>query len=107
MDKITLRDKEGFALAVLCISDIWKPDLLVESKLVYGTIDESHPGVNYLMNNSGAYYIGGKLIQLFCLAIMTFKSRHSPTQLKLEFKKKWDKVVLLFKLETHCNKAIC
>ena len=25
--KITLRDKEGFALAILTISDIWKPDL--------------------------------------------------------------------------------
>ena len=83
IDKITLRDKEGFVLAVLCISDIWKPDLFLESKLIYGTIDEKHPGVNYLINHSNDYYIGGKLIKISLPKHYDFqKYRHSPIQLK-------------------------
>ena len=45
-NKMVLRDKEGFALAVLTIGDIWKPDPKKEVEQVYGTMDESHPGVN-------------------------------------------------------------
>ena len=52
VDKITLRDKEGFALAVLTISDIWQPDLEKEAEAVYGTKDATHPAVNYLYNIS-------------------------------------------------------
>ena len=47
--KITLRDKEGFALAILNIDDIWKPDFQKESFHVFGTTDQKHPGVNYLL----------------------------------------------------------
>ena len=94
-DRITLKDKEGFTLAVLCISDIWKPDLELESKLVYGTTDEIHPGVNYLLNKSSEYYIGGKIIKITLPNHYDFQEyRHSPKQLKSEIKKrKWDKII--------------
>ena len=39
-DSITLRDKEGFALAVLTISDIWMPDLKAEAQAIFGTTDD-------------------------------------------------------------------
>ena len=45
--KITLQDKEGFSLAILKLEDIWEPNLKLESKLLFGTVDDSHPGVNY------------------------------------------------------------
>ena len=59
--KITLRDKEGFPLAILTVSDIWKPDLKHEAKSVYGTLDNKHPGVNHLLNIGNKNYIGGNL----------------------------------------------
>ena len=44
-EKITLRDKEGFPLALLTVSDIWQPDLEKEASAVYGTTDTTHPAV--------------------------------------------------------------
>ena len=58
-DKITLRDHEGFALAVLTISDIYQPDFKAEAQAAYGTTDKTHPAVNYLYNQSKAVYVGG------------------------------------------------
>ena len=60
-DKIVLRDPEGVALGVLTISDKWSPDLQKEAKKVYGSADSSHPAVDYLLNQSGAMYLGGTL----------------------------------------------
>ena len=41
-NKITLKDKEGFPLALLTINDIWKPNLLHETESIFGTLDNSH-----------------------------------------------------------------
>ena len=60
-DKIALRDQEGFMPAVLTVSDVWRPDKSVEAHKVYGTTDESHPGVRYLMNSVNPVYVGGHI----------------------------------------------
>jgi len=60
-DKLVLLDKEGFALAVLTIGDIWKPNRKKEAEQVYGTTNEAHPGVNYLLHESNPIYIGGSV----------------------------------------------
>ena len=39
-DKVTLKDQEGFSIAVIEIEDIWEPDFARESELVYGTVDD-------------------------------------------------------------------
>ena len=94
-EKIGLRDKEGFVVGKLIVEDIWKPDLIMESQLVYGTKDQKHPGVNYLLNISNPYYISGS-IQFISLPIhYDFKSdRHTPKELKSIFKTKgWEKIV--------------
>jgi sulfate adenylyltransferase len=59
-DRITLKDKEGFSIAILEVEDNWEPDLLKESELVFGTKDLSHPSADYLQNHSNDVYIGGK-----------------------------------------------
>ena len=59
--RLVLRDKEGLALAVMIIGDIWKPDRKKEAEQVYGTTDETHPGVNYLVHESNPIYIGGSV----------------------------------------------
>ena len=60
-EKIALRNKEGFVMAILTIEDIWKPDFEEESMNVFGTTDQKHPGVYYLFNTSHKNYIGGSL----------------------------------------------
>ncbi len=93
--KITLRDKEGFALAILTISDIWKPDLRHEAKSVYGTLDNKHPGVNYLLNIGNKNYVGGNLEMISLPHHHDYKDfRHTPDDLKDDFKLMgWDKIV--------------
>ncbi len=58
---IALRDSEGFLLGILHIEDMWPADKEKEADAVYGTLDQSHPGVHYLFHNVGDNYVGGKL----------------------------------------------
>tara|TARA_Y100001970_G_scaffold288990_1_gene417988 strand:- start:443 stop:2143 length:1701 start_codon:yes stop_codon:yes gene_type:complete len=94
-DKITLRDKEGFIIAVLIINDIFEPDLYEEAKLVYGTNDSIHPSVSYLGNKSNPVYIGGDVEGLQLPHHYDYKNlRHSPKELKRIFREKgWNKIV--------------
>ena len=85
-DKLVLRDKEGFALAVLTIGEIWKPDRKKEAEQVYGTIDETHPGVNYLVYESNPIYIGGSVEGVHVPKHYDYQDlRHTPAQLREEF----------------------
>ncbi len=60
-DSLALNDDEGFMLAVLSISDIWRPDKKREARAVYGTDDpELHPGVRVLFAGND-WYLGGRL----------------------------------------------
>ena len=93
--KITLRDKEGFILAILTIQDIWKPDLEFEAQSVFGTRDTKHPGVHYLLNTSNKNYIGGKIQRVSSPHHYDYQElRHTPDELKSIFKNKnWDKII--------------
>ena len=93
--KVALRDKEGFLIAILTIQDIWEIDKKKESISVYGTQDQEHPGVNYLYNKVKDYYIGGKLKKVQLPHHYDYQLlRHTPSELKAQFKKLgWKKVV--------------
>ena len=71
--KISLRDKEGFALAILNIEDVWQPDLELEAQSIFGTIDTEHPGVNYLFKTSKRNYIGGKIEKIVYIFVLLTK----------------------------------
>ena len=94
-DSITLKDKEGFSLAIMEISDIWEPDRSKEATLVFGTNDDKHPGVNYLLNESNPIYIGGNLKCIDLPHHYDYKNlRHSPKALKKKFQEMgWNKIV--------------
>ena len=94
-EKITLRDKEGFALAFLTVSDIWQPDFEKEASSVYGTTDTTHPAVNYLFNMGEKNYIGGQIEGILRPHHYDYqKDRHTPEELRSIFTEKgWDKVV--------------
>ena len=54
-------DAEGFLLAVLHISDIWDIDKEKEASKLFGAIDKKHPGLEYLFDGAGNFYVGGEL----------------------------------------------
>ena len=93
--KIILKDKEGFSLAEMKISDIWEPNKKIEAEKVYGTLDESHPGVDYLLNQADSIYIGGSIKCIEYIHHYDYQDlRHSPEVLKDKFNKLgWDKVI--------------
>ena len=105
-EKIALRDKEGFIIAVLTIDDIWKPDFEEESMNVFGTTDHKHPGVDYLYNTSHKNYIGGSLKKISDPLHYDHKSlRHSPSQIKKIFTKKGWENIIAFQTRNPLHKA--
>ena len=94
-DHIALRDPEGVLIATMDVSDIWEPDKAEESTGVFGTPDEQHPGVYYLMHRAGKMYLGGKLRGVEPPMRYDFKLlRDSPAELRGRFRKLgWRKVV--------------
>jgi sulfate adenylyltransferase len=93
--KIALRDPEGVMLAGLSVEEIWQPDRTAEAKDVFGTSSTVHPGVSYLLNQSGPWYIGGKLEGLQLPSHYDFRGlRLTPEEMRSEFARLgWRKVV--------------
>jgi sulfate adenylyltransferase len=94
-EHIALRDAEGVLIATMEVSDIWEPDKAREASDVFGTQDENHPGVYYLMHRAGPVYLGGKLRGVEPPTCYDFKlMRDSPAELRGRFRKLgWRKVV--------------
>jgi sulfate adenylyltransferase len=94
-DRVALRHPEGMILAILTVTDIWKPDFQKEAESVYGTADDFHPGVFDLFRQIHPVYVGGTLEGLELPPHHTFKHlRYTPSELRSLFKKLgWNKVV--------------
>ncbi|MBV67802.1 MAG: adenylyltransferase, partial [Candidatus Marinimicrobia bacterium] len=93
--KIALREKEGFLIAFLTISDIWNPDKKVEAEAVFKSNNVHHPGVNNLLNITKSVYIGGELTYIQQPKHYDYPLlRHTPSELKSQFEKMgWEKIV--------------
>ena len=94
-DRVALMHPEGVLTAVLIVGDIWRPDKKDEAEKVFGTADPFHPGVNVVLNETEAYYVGGSLEGVRASQHHTYSDlRHTPAQLRGEFEKRgWSKVV--------------
>ena len=92
---VTLRDQEGFLLAIMHIEDMWPVDRKKEASLVYGTTDRNHQGVEYLFNKEGDHYIGGKIEVLSLPLHFDFKQlRMTPLEIRNIYRKLgWQRVV--------------
>jgi len=92
---ISLRDAEGFLLAIMHIEDMWPVDREKEASLVYGTTDRAHQGVNFLYQNEGDHYIGGGLEVLSLPLHFDFKQlRMTPEEVRgIYHKLGWHRVV--------------
>jgi sulfate adenylyltransferase len=94
-DEVALHDPEGVTLAVMQVSDKWRPDKVREAQQVYGKDDRTHPAVKYLHEIAGTVYLGGKLQGLRLPTYYDFNHlRLTPAQTKQYFAKMgWRKVV--------------
>src|SRR5690606_15594811 len=94
-DAIALRDQEGVLVATLEISTVYRPDKALEAESVFGTQDQKHPAVNYLMNTANPVYLGGRLRGVEAPMHYDFKHlRDTPKEMRDRFQKLgWRKVV--------------
>lgn len=92
---LVLRDPEGVMLAVLHVSELYRPDREKEAKLVFGTTDKAHPGAAYLLDRANPVYAAGKLEVAQSPTHYDYKAlRLSPAQLRERFRQQgWSKVV--------------
>ncbi|MBB72264.1 MAG: adenylyl-sulfate kinase [Legionellales bacterium] len=83
---IALRNQEGLLLAIMQVSDCWQPDKVREAQHLYGTTDESHPGVFRLNHYTGDTYVGGKLLSVQLPKTPDFiELRNTPHELQTYF----------------------
>ena len=105
-DKIALRDKTGLLLAVITVSDIWKPNKEEEAKHAFGTTDHAHPAVAYLFEQAEEYYIGGILEGIALPIHYDFLDlRKTPTLLRKELEKLNAEQVVAFQTRNPMHRA--
>ena len=94
-DTIALRDPEGALIATFDVEDNWAPDKALEAQSVFGTQDQKHPGVNYLLNTAHPIYLGGRLRGLEAPSHYDFRAlRDTPAEMRERLRKLgWRKVV--------------
>lgn len=104
--EVQLLDLEGVTLGIIQVESKWVPDKRQEALLVYGTIDESHPAVNYLFNKAGAVYLGGKVIKKQLPTYYDYQDyRKTPSELKKIFAEKGWKKIVAFQTRNPLHKA--
>ncbi len=93
--EIALREKEGFLVGILTVSDVWTPNKKIEAEAIYKTTDTYHPGVNNLINSTKSVYIGGEITAVQSPKHYDYNLlRHTPSELKEQFDKLgWEKIV--------------
>ena len=105
-DSIVLVDDENTPLASLHISSMWQPNKIDEAAQVFETTDRLHPGVKYLYEEAGSWYIGGKVT---CLTVPKhydfLEYRHTPAELKQLFELYGWSRVLAFQTRNPMHRA--
>ncbi|MCL4158352.1 UNVERIFIED_CONTAM: hypothetical protein GTU68_030354, partial [Idotea baltica] len=90
--KLCLKEKNK-NIAVIEVSEIFKPDLDKASKLFFGTNDKKHPGVTKFLN-AGKYFISGKVTLLNRRQHAHKKYELTPLQSRKIFENRgWSRVV--------------
>ena len=77
------------------MEEVWKPDRREEARAVFATSSVGHPGVDYLLNKSQPYYVGGRLEGVQTPSSYDFKTlRLSPGELRHQFARQgWRRIV--------------
>ena len=94
-ETIALRDAEGLLAANLEVGEIWRPEKTEEARAVYGTTDDTHPGVSHLLHRTHPVYVGGRVSGVEPILHYDHRSlRDTPAELRERFRKLgWRRVV--------------
>ena len=92
---IALRDAEGVILAIMSVTDKWRPDKTREAEKVFGADDLAHPAVHYLHDTAGPVYLGGPVTGIQPPIHYDFRARRdTPNELRAFFRKMgWRRIV--------------
>ena len=105
-EKIVLRDKEGFAIALLTVNDIWQPNKEEEAQQIYETTDTYHPGVNILLNETHSTYVGGSIEGIHNPKHYDYPQlRHTPVELRKIFHEKGWSDIIAFQTRNPMHRA--
>ncbi|KAM0789470.1 Sulfate adenylyltransferase [Microbotryomycetes sp. NB124-2] len=94
--RITLRDpRDEQPLAILTVTDVYRPDKVAEAVNVLGDDDDTHPSVAYLHNSVKEFYVGGKVQAIQAPHHYDYVAlRYTPAELRAHFNKlSWRRVV--------------
>ncbi|MCY3930940.1 MAG: bifunctional sulfate adenylyltransferase/adenylylsulfate kinase [Acidobacteria bacterium] len=104
--KLVLRDLEGLALAVLTVDDVWEHDRRKEAELVYGTLDQAHPGVAHLYQRTNTVSVGGRIEGIQPPRHYDFPGlRKTPQQLRRRFAQLGWKTAIAFQTRNPMHRA--
>lgn len=105
-ERVALRDEEGVMLGVLTVSDVWEPDKEAEAVAVFGSTNEEHPAVDYLMNQAGTHYIGGTIEAIQLPVHYDFASmRLTPRQVRADLEAAGRSKVVAFQTRNPMHRA--
>lgn len=103
---LELKSPEGDILALMEVQDLWQPDRLHEVQNVYGTQNLEHPGVEYILNQTNPWYVGGRVTQVSAPAHYDFiELRKTPAELKAYFAKNNITKVVAFQTRNPMHRA--
>ncbi len=105
-EHISLRNAEGFLLAILKVKEFWSPNKKDEANSVFKTIDQNHPGVDYLFNHTNSNYISGELVPIQSNKYFDFTHlRKSPQEVRDFFRLNNWKDVIAFQTRNPMHRA--
>lgn len=105
-DTIVLTDQFGAPLALFTIESSYTPDKAIEARMVYGTTDDTHPGVRYLFSSTHPRYLGGSIAPLSLPGHEDFVSlRKTPKELREHFREKGYEKVVAFQTRNPVHRA--
>ncbi|MGK7940866.1 MAG: sulfate adenylyltransferase [Crocosphaera sp.] len=92
--EIALVHPNGKILAVMTVTSKFKPDQALEAKMVYGTAEDAHPGVQAMVKE-GEVYLGGPVKMVNPIPQTDFLNyRLTPEESRVEFaRREWNTVV--------------
>ena len=103
---ISLRNAEGFLLAILKVNEFWAPDKKEEANSVFKSNDPNHPGVDYLFNHTNNNYISGELVPIQENKYFDFTHlRKSPQEVRDFFRLNNWKDVIAFQTRNPMHRA--
>ena len=104
--RLALRDADGTPLAVLDVEDLWRADPEREAQCVFGTLDQTHPGVRYLFQETGPFYLGGRLRGIRLPRHSDFPQyRCTPRELRQKFRAIGWKRIVAFQTRNPLHRA--